>query len=313
MTPLRRFAIVLLALALVLLAGACSGGDEDLAGVGDSIIKLSEVRALYDEEPAIDDGFRDTLFAKIALEALTQALAAQFEISVDPAAVEEYFAQFQSSMTESGVGPAELLGVENASLELVRFNAEVVALRDAALEPLVVAPATVDRLFEDPITMTRVCAKHILVETLEEAQTVQARLAAGEDFATVASEVSLDTQSEGGDLGCTLAGDYVAEFAQAAAEAPLGEVTGPVESDFGFHLILVSERTTPTRIEYLANPGGLLSNAQATQIWSDWITSVLESADIWVAEEYGTWTIDGIQAPAAETTTTTTATTTTDG
>lgn len=313
MTPLRRFAIVLLALALVLLAGACSGGDEDLAGVGDSIIKLSEVRALYDEEPAIDDGFRDTLFAKIALEALTQALAAQFEISVDPAAVEEYFAQFQSSMTESGVGPAELLGVENASLELVRFNAEVVALRDAALEPLVVAPATVDRLFEDPITMTRVCAKHILVETLEEAQTVQARLAAGEDFATVASEVSLDTQSEGGDLGCTLAGDYVAEFAQAAAEAPLGEVTGPVESDFGFHLILVSERTTPTRIEYLANPGGLLSNAQATQIWSDWITSVLESADIWVAEEYGTWTIDGIQAPAAETTTTTTATTTTGG
>ena len=313
MTPLRRFAIVLLALALVLLAGACSGGDEDLAGVGDSIIKLSEVRALYDEEPAIDDGFRDTLFAKIALEALTQALAAQFEISVDPAAVEEYFAQFQSSMTESGVGPAELLGVENASLELVRFNAEVVALRDAALEPLVVAPATVDRLFEDPITMTRVCAKHILVETLEEAQAVQARLAAGEDFATVAGEVSLDTQSEGGDLGCTLAGDYVAEFAQAAAEAPLGEVTGPVESDFGFHLILVSERTTPTRIEYLANPGGLLSNAQATQIWSDWITSVLESADIWVAEEYGTWTIDGIQAPAAETTTTTTATTTTDG
>ena len=313
MTPLRRFAIVLLALVLVLLAGACSGGDEDLAGVGDSIIKLSEVRALYDEEPAIDDGFRDTLFAKIALEALTQALAAQFEISVDPAAVEEYFAQFQSSMTESGVGPAELLGVENASLELVRFNAEVVALRDAALEPLVVAPATVDRLFEDPITMTRVCAKHILVETLEEAQTVQARLAAGEDFATVASEVSLDTQSEGGDLGCTLAGDYVAEFAQAAAEAPLGEVTGPVESDFGFHLILVSERTTPTRIEYLANPGGLLSNAQATQIWSDWITSVLESADIWVAEEYGTWTIDGIQAPAAETTTTTTATTTTGG
>ena len=312
MTPLRRFAIVLLALSLAFGAAACAG-DDDLAGVGGTIIKFSDVRGLYEDEPAIDDGFRDTLFAKIALEALTQALASQFGVTVDPAAVEEYFTQFQSSLAQSGVGPAELLGVENASLELVHFNAEVVALRDAALELLVVAPATVDRLFADPLTMTRVCAKHILVGTLEEAQAVQARLAEGEDFATVAGEVSLDTQSEGGDLGCALAGDYVAEFAQAAAEAPLGEVTGPVESEFGFHLILVSERTTPTRIEYLANPGGLLSNAQATQIWGDWITSVLEAADIWVAEEYGTWTIDGIQAPAAETTTTTTATTTTGG
>jgi len=305
-TPLRRFAIIVLALSLVPAAGACSGGDADLAGVGGTIIKLSDVEALYEEDQPIDDGFRDTLFATIALEALTQALASEFGTTVDPAAVEEYFTQFQSSLTESGVSPAELLGVENASLELVRFNAEVVALRDAALELLVVAPATVDSLFADPLTMTRVCAKHILVETLEEAQAVQARLAAGEDFATVAGEVSLDTQSEGGDLGCTLAGDYVAEFAQAAAAAPLNEVTGPVESDFGFHLILVSERTTPTRIEYLANPGGLLSSAQATQIWGDWITSVLEAADIWVAEEYGTWTIDGIQAPAGETTTTTT-------
>jgi len=312
-TPLRRFAIVLLALSLVLLAGACSGGDDDLAGVGDTIIKLSEVEALYEEDQPIDDGFRDTLFAKIALEALTQALASEFGATVDPAAVEEYFTQFQSSLAQSGVSPAELLGVENASLELVHFNAEVVALRDAALELLVVAPATVDRLFADPLTMTRVCAKHILVETLGEAQAVQARLAAGEDFATVAGEVSLDTQSEGGDLGCTLAGDYVAEFAQAAAEAPLGEVTGPVESEFGFHLILVSERTTPTRIEYLADPSAVLSSAQATVIWGDWISAVLEAADIWVAEEYGTWTLDGIQAPGAETTTTTTATTTTGG
>ncbi|MFH1331243.1 MAG: peptidylprolyl isomerase [Actinomycetota bacterium] len=308
MTPLRRLAVLLPALALVLLAGACSGGDEELAGVGDTIIRLSEVESLYEGAQPIDDGFRDTLFAKIALEALTQALASEFRTTVDPAAVEDYYTRFQASMAESGVSPAELLGVENASLELVHFNAEVVALRDAALEQLAVAPATVDRLFEDPITLTRVCAKHILVETLEEAEAVQARLAAGEDFATVAGEVSLDTQSAGGDLGCGLAGDYVDEFARAAAGAPLGEVTGPVESDFGFHLIVVSERTIPSRIEYLGDPWGVISSAQATMIWGDWITGVLEAADIWVAEEYGTWTVDGIQAPGAETTTTTTTT-----
>lgn len=309
---MRRFAIVLLALLLAFGAAACAG-DEDIAGVGGTIIKFSEVRALYDEEPAIDDGFRDTLFARIALEALTQALNTEFAVTVDPAAVEAYFTQFEDSMNQAGYTPAELLGVENASLELVHFNAEVVALRDAALEQLVVSPEIVDGLFADPATLTRVCAKHILTETLAEAEAAQGRLAAGEDFAAVATEVSLDTQSEGGDLGCTLASDYVDEFAEAVLTAPLNEVTGPVESDFGFHLIVVSERTVPTRVEYLAGPWEILSSSAATLIWSNWITEVLAASDVWVAEDYGIWADDAILPPVSDTTTTTTATTTTGG
>jgi hypothetical protein len=307
---LRRFAIVLLALLLAFGAAACAG-DEDIAGVGGTIIKFSEVRSLYDDEPAIDDGFRDTLFAKIALEALTQALSTEFAITVDPEAVEAYFTQFETSMTQAGYTPAELLGVENASLELVHFNAEIVALRDAALEQLVVSPEIVDGLFADPATLTRVCAKHILTETVEEAEAAQARLAAGEDFAAVATEVSLDTQSEGGDLGCTLVSDYVDEFAQAVLTAPLNEVTGPVESEFGFHLIVVSERTVPTRVEYLAGPWEILSSSAASLIWSNWITEVLAASDVWVAEAYGTWADDSILPPASETTTTTSGETTT--
>jgi hypothetical protein len=306
---LRRFAIALLALALVL--AACSGGDAEIASVGGTTIKFSDVRVLYDEKPAIDDGFRGTLYKKIALEALTQALVAEYGVTVDPAVVEDYFTQFQSRMESAGSTPAELLSVDNASLELVHFNAEVVALRDTALEQLVVAPTVVDGLFADPVTLTKVCVKHILVATSEEADAVQARLAAGEDFATVADEVSLDTESAGGDLGCTLAGDYVDEFAQAAMEAPLNEVFGPVESDFGFHLLMVSERSAPTRTEYLAGPWDVLSNSRATIIWGDWISEVIAAADIWVSEEIGTWTPDGILAPVSETTTTTPAETTT--
>jgi hypothetical protein len=300
---LRRLAIVLLVAALVL--PACSGGDEEVAGVGETTILFSEVRALYEEEPAIDDGFRDTLFARIALEALSQALAADYQITVPTALIEDYNTQFVSNMESAGYTPAELLGVENASLELVHFNAEIVAMRDAALETLVVDSAVVDGLFADPLTLTNVCVKHILVETQEEAETAKARLAAGEDFAAVATEVSIDTESEGGDLGCTLAGDYVDEFAQAAAAAPLNEVYGPVESEFGFHLLVVSERSVPTREAYLAGPWDILSDSQATIIWGDWISDVLAAADVWVSEEYGTWTAEGILAPASETTTTT--------
>jgi hypothetical protein len=299
---LRRYSIVLLALVLAL--GACSGGNKEVASVGATTIKFSDVRDLYDEAPEIDDGFRDTLFAVIALEALTQALSADYGLTVDEAVVESYYSQFVSSMESGGYTPAELLGVDNASLELVHFNAEIVALRDTALQKLVVDPAIVDGLFADPLTLTNVCVKHILVETQEEAETVKARLAAGEDFATVATEVSLDTNSEGGDLGCTLAGDYVDEFAQAVVAAPLNEVYGPVESEFGFHVLVVSERSTPTREQYLAGPFDILSDSQAAVIWGNWITDVLAVADVSVSEEYGTWTAEGILAPASETTTT---------
>ena len=76
-------------------------------------------------------------------------------------------------MAEQGLTPAQFLGVANASREMVRFNAEVLALRDAAIEHLVVAPETVDLLFADPVTLTTVCVQHILVETQEEAEAVQ--------------------------------------------------------------------------------------------------------------------------------------------
>jgi PPIC-type PPIASE domain len=306
---LHRYAIVLL--ALVLLLGACSGGNEEIASVGATAIKFSDVRDLYDKAPEIDDGFRDTLFARIALEALDQALLADYGVTVDPTTVETYYTQFVSSMESNGYTPAELLGVDNASLELVHFNAEIVALRDTALEKLVVDPEVVDRLFADPLTLTNVCVKHILVDTQEEAEAVKARLAAGEDFAAVATEVSLDTNSEGGDLGCTLAGDYVDEFAQAVVAAPLNEVYGPVESEFGFHVLVVTERSTPTREAYLAGPWDILSDSQATIIWGDWISDVLATADVWVSEEYGTWTPEGILAPGTEATTTTAGETTT--
>lgn len=312
MTPLRRSAIVLLVLAV--LAGACSGGDEEIARVGGTAIRLSDIQALYEGDTLpIDEGFRETLFRMVAVEALTQALAADFGMTVDPTKVDEYLAQLEASMAQAGATPAQFLGVADASAEMVRFNAELFALRDAAIEKLIVTPETVESLFTDPATMTSVCVTHILVATLEEAEAVKARLEAGEDFATVAGEVSLDTGTAGGDLGCAPASGYVPEFAQAAMEATLGEITGPVETEFGFHVLIVSARTTPTREEYLADPRALLTDNDLSTIWTTWLNDVLQAADAWVAERFGTWTAIGIDPPDSETTTTTTATTTSGG
>jgi len=86
---------------------------------------------------------------------------------------------------------------------------------------------------------------HILVDTLEEAQKLVAQIKAGGDFAALAKEFSMDTASAttGGDLGYIGDNDaIVAEFRNAMNELALGQLSEPVQSSFGYHIIMITER-----------------------------------------------------------------------
>ncbi len=84
------------------------------------------------------------------------------------------------------------------------------------------------------------CVSHILVDTEPEAEAALDRLADGEDFAEVATELSTGPSGpNGGDLGCAPSSNYVVPFAEAVDEAELGVSVGPVETEFGFHVIIV--------------------------------------------------------------------------
>lgn len=94
---------------------------------------------------------------------------------------------------------------------------------------------------QNPEKSEQVWARHILVKTEVEGDIVINRITSGEDWAAVASEVSLDTGTKvnGGDLGWFARGTMVAPFEDAAFALDLGEISQPIESEFGWHVIQV--------------------------------------------------------------------------
>ncbi|HEU0017026.1 MAG TPA: peptidylprolyl isomerase, partial [Methyloceanibacter sp.] len=87
-------------------------------------------------------------------------------------------------------------------------------------------------------------ARHILVATEAEAKEIQERLKKGEDFATVAKEKSKDPSAEGGDLGFFGRGQMLKPFEDAAFQLKEGEISNPVRTQFGWHIIKVEEKRT---------------------------------------------------------------------
>lgn len=87
-------------------------------------------------------------------------------------------------------------------------------------------------------------ARHILVPTEDEAKAVVKRLEAGEDFVKVATEVSKDPGSPGGDLGWFTRDKMVKEFADAAFALEKGKLSAPVKSQFGWHVIRLEDKRT---------------------------------------------------------------------
>lgn len=85
---------------------------------------------------------------------------------------------------------------------------------------------------------------HILVGTQEEAATLLAQINVGADFATLAQQYSTDGSAvNGGELGCVDGAQFVEPFATVAATQGAGIVSNPVQTEFGFHLIKVTDNS----------------------------------------------------------------------
>jgi parvulin-like peptidyl-prolyl isomerase len=138
----------------------------------------------------------------------------------------------------------------------------------------------------------KVEVRHILTETEEEAQEAIDRIESGEEFAEVATDMSKDPGSapNGGELGPVTRGSTVEEFEEAAFGAEQGELVGPVETEFGFHVLEVTGRVAAS--EFPAVEEDIRSQLESTaqgQAFNQFIVGFIEKLEIEVDPAFGTW------------------------
>jgi PPIC-type PPIASE domain len=181
---------------------------------------------------------------------------------------------------------------------------------DQALREQGGSDEAVEAYYEDHANRyAQTCLSHILVASEEQAADLHEQIQGGADFAELAATASSDTGSaqQGGELGCSDLTQYVQEFADAAEQAEVGEVTDPVQSQFGWHLILVTSRDPAPPLDEVRDL--VAQDVGGQSDINGWLDEALSQAEIDVDDRYGTWndTTGQIDPPEGPTTTSTAA------
>ena len=307
----------LTAVAALVVAACGSGSGVVAASVDGNDITVGDVESLMVVEGSIipKDQFAQFLGIQILWDIKEMSASDEYGIEITEGEID---AEADRIYEREGAGETReeftsSRGVTEAFLrDIARQGLLDVAIR-AELASEVPAPSQDEIDAEMAVavaSLTTVCVSHILVPTAEEAQDVVDRLDAAEDFGEIAAEVSQDPVSgaEGGVLSCGSAGQYVPEFRDAAVIAPVGEVYSEVvESQFGFHIIMVTDRQDPapdllpTEAEIAESLTAAAAAAAAAAQLVVWFAEQVVASEVVVEEDYGTWTADpaGVTPPAA--------------
>lgn len=288
---MKKLSILLVLAALGL--AACGSGGGVAATVNGVEIRVDEVESLLDTADGSTipkEEFAGALGFLVQQQIISEAAESEFGIVIEDSEIEaEANSIFEESQGE-GQTKEEFLQAQGITEDLLRRFAHsqlLVTEIGEMLEADVAEPTQeeIDGFITDAEAL--VCASHILVATEQEANDVAGRLEAGEDFATLATELSTDTGSgaQGGDLGCQTPEAYVAEFAAALTNAEVDVPTAPVESEFGWHIILLREDELPTEDEARET----LTTESVNEVANTWFADQFEGAEVTVDEQYGTW------------------------
>ena len=283
----KRKLTALIAIVLIFgaLAGACSnsGDEEVVAMVNDVKITKEEY---YDY--MVEQNGEEVLEALILEKMLDLEVEANnIEVTEDEIDVE------YAEMAEAygGVeGLQSTLQMYGYTEDSIRKNLKLNLSIEKLMEPLINVTDDEIALYfaenkDDFDVSEQVKASHILVATIEEANDVLEKLNSGESFEDLAKEFSLDTSNaaNGGDLGYFGKGAMVQPFEDVAFRLAVGEVSEPVETTFGYHIIKIFDKKAAEE----ATLEG--SKETITEVLKE--TKMTEAYQTWYSEVKGKYTV----------------------
>lgn len=221
----------------------------------------------YDEETvSYLPEFQDEVLQLAINEELARQLAGVEGIVVDAAAHQAELERAKTSVLDSGQYDSweDYLAEYGSTQEDIDNDIDQYLIYQALL-----------KAHGGPIEAEQVHALHILVDTEDRGKEVLSKLADGAAFADLAKEYSIDTGSatQGGDLGWFARGVMVAEFEEAAFSLGVGETSGLVQTDYGYHIIHVLEKAVrPLDVEAL--------QANQENALQTWFAAQLEAASV---------------------------------
>ena len=166
-----------------------------------------------------------------------QILSSKYEVTEEE--IEERVESFKQQLGDQFDAQLEMYGYTEESFnDFVKFQ----LLQEKAVRDFKVTDEEVQAYYDQ--ASQELEASHILVETEEEAKAIYEELKAGGDFAAIATEKSKDPGSaaNGGSLGWFTVGQMVQEFNDAAYALKVGEISEPVQSQHGYHIIKLTNK-----------------------------------------------------------------------
>jgi len=187
--------------------------------------------------------------------------------------------QFHAALEQSGVTKADIKSEIVNYLKIVKLLESNINITDEEIK------SYFEENKESYNEPEQVEASHILVDDESTANQVKEKLSAGEDFAELAKEYSTDTSNaeNGGELGYFSKGEMAEEFEEAAFSMNKGDISEPVQTSYGFHIIKVTGKKAAKEAElkdYKDEIKQTLFDQKLQTEYSTWITEKREKLDI---------------------------------
>jgi foldase protein PrsA len=242
MSKALRLAVGLAGLLLGTSLAACSGGGA-VATVNGEPISRQTFDVRLEGSP-----MGRTVLQQLVQETLIQQYAKNNNITVTDAEIDARENQIKANFPAGSWD--EMLKARGLTETDVRAALKEQIILDKALaKDVTITPAQIKSYFDKNHASfdkpEEVTARHILVPNLVMANQVEADLKAGQSFAALAKKYSTDpgSKDKGGELGSFRRGQMVPAFDKYAFSAPIGQISPPIKSPFGYHIIEVESRT----------------------------------------------------------------------